>query len=223
VPACEEGAIQIIDGKARLVDDRYCDGLGACLGECPEGAITLEEREADEFDEEAVAEYLADEQASTAQDAELPCGCPSAHARTLEPCSQDEAAASAPTVSRLRNWPVQLSLVSPTARWLDGADLLLCADCVPFALGEFHRDLLEGKQLIIACPKLDDIGPYLAKLTEIFESRDVRSVTVTRMEVPCCWGLVGLARRAVQAAGKDLPVQKLVVGIEGHVLEAVHS
>lgn len=223
VPACEEGAIQIIDGKARLVADRYCDGLGACLGECPQGAITLQEREADEFDEEAVAEYLADEQASTAQDAKLPCGCPSAQARTLEPCSHDEAAASAPTVSRLRNWPVQLTLVSPTAPWLDGADLLLCADCVPFALGDFHRDLLEGKQLIIACPKLDDIRPYLAKLTEIFESRDVRSVTVARMEVPCCSGLVGLARRAVQAAGKHLPVQELVVGIEGHVLEAVHS
>lgn len=223
VPACEEGAIQIVDGKARLVDERYCDGLGACLGECPRGAITLEEREAPEFDEQAVHEHLRAQGSAHPPEAHAPCACPSAQPRTLVHSRPEAAWAHRPTASHLANWPVQLALVPPTAPWLDGADLLLCADCVPFALGGFHHEVLEGKQLIIACPKLDDTAPYLARLTEIFATRDIRSVTVARMEVPCCAGLVELARQAVGAAGRDIPVNELVVGIEGHVLEAVHS
>jgi len=217
VPSCEEGAIQIIDGKARLVEDRLCDGLGNCLGECPQDAITIEEREAEEFDEEAVAAHLGALEGASAGSG---CGggCPGSMALSF---GEGAAAAGGPQPSQLRNWPVQLTLVPPHAPWLEGADLLISADCVPYALGGFHGELLAGKKVITACPKLDDVRPYLAKLTEIFRSNDVRRVTVARMEVPCCAGLVALVRQALEASGRNTPLEELVIGIEGRQLVGI--
>lgn len=212
VPSCEEGAIQIIDGKAKLVAENLCDGLGNCLGECPRGAITIEEREAEEFDEEAVEEHLCGLNAPAAS----PCsggGCPGAAAMDLGAPAAREAAVGQP--SQLRNWPVQLTLVPVHAPWLEDADLLISADCVPYALGSFHGDLLAGRQVITACPKLDDVEPYLRKLTEIFGAHDIRSVTVARMEVPCCSGLAALVRAALERAGSDTPYEELIVRIGG--------
>jgi Fe-S-cluster-containing hydrogenase component 2 len=216
VPACEEGAIQIIDGKARLVQDRYCDGLGACLGDCPRGAITIVEREAEGFDEEAVLEHVR-RQAEDQQVA--PRGCPSSQTMSLG-LAEEQSAYPEPSSRQpqLRNWPVQLTLVPVGAPWLDGADLLICADCVPFAYADFHDRLIAGRQVITACPKLDDIEPYFAKLTEIFREHDISSVTVARMEVPCCGGLPMLVEQAMRASGRNLPVNTIVVGIEGDIL-----
>jgi len=219
VPSCEEGAIQIIDGKARLVEDRLCDGLGNCLGECPQDAITIEEREAEEFDAEGVAEYLGALE-STAAGSACGGGCPGATALSLG--REENAAPSAGAQpSQLCNWPVQLTLVPPHAPWLDGADLLISADCVPYALGGFHGELLAGKKVITACPKLDEVRPYLAKLVEVFQSNDIRRVTVARMEVPCCAGLVALVRQALEASGRSTHFEELVIGIEGRQLVGV--
>lgn len=216
VPACEEGAIQIVDGKARLVQDRYCDGLGACLGDCPRGAITIVEREAEEFDETAALEHVRRQ--TEAQPAS-PCGCPSAQAMSLRLAGEQPACStSSSRQPQLRNWPVQLTLVPVGAPWLDGADLLICADCVPFAYADFHDRLLAGHQVITACPKLDDTEPYLTKLTEIFREHDISSVTVARMEVPCCGGLQMLVEQAMATSGRGLPINTVVVGIEGDVL-----
>lgn len=213
VPSCDEGAIQIIDGKAKLVAENLCDGLGDCLGECPRGAITIEEREAEEFDETAVEEHLREQLNEVAS----PCsggGCPGSAARDLGSQVRHEApAGGVPQASQLRNWPVQLTLVPVHAPWLDRADLLISADCVPYALGSFHSDLLAGKQVITACPKLDDVEPYLRKLTEIFETHDIKRVTVARMEVPCCGGLTGLVQEALRRAESDAIYEELVVEI----------
>ncbi|MFP4249661.1 MAG: ATP-binding protein [Armatimonadota bacterium] len=213
VPSCDEGAIQIIDGKAKLVSENLCDGLGDCLGECPQDAITIEEREAEEFDEQAVEEHLREIGAP----AESPCsggGCPGAAARGLgAPAAAQAPAPGAQQPSQLRNWPVQLTLVPVHAPWLDRADLLISADCVPYALGSFHSDLLAGKQVITACPKLDDVEPYLRKLTEIFETHDIKRVTVARMEVPCCGGLTALVQEALERSGSDAIYEELIVNI----------
>lgn len=238
VPSCAEGAIQIIDGKARLLADNLCDGLGACLGDCPLGAITIEEREADEFDEEAVEEHLKAAapapRAAHAAPASAPGGgCPSARVQSFAPaaggCPSARviggplAAAPAPTAggapapSRLAQWPVQLHLVPPSAPFLRGADLLLAADCAPFAYPDFHETLLKGKALLIACPKLDDTSPYLDKLTAMLSQNDIRSLTVVHMEVPCCSGLIHLARQALAASGRDIPLHTVRVGIRGEL------
>lgn len=212
VSACHEGALQLVEGKAKLVRDDYCDGLGACIGDCPQGALSFEEREAPAFDAAAV------EAAQRAHAAPAPFACPSARARELTPAaaSADDAQA---VPSALRNWPTQLTLApvqSPTYR---DADLLVCADCVPFAYGGFHQDLLPGKVVMQACPKLDDVAFYREKLTAILAGNDIRSLTVARMEVPCCGGLVAVVRDAVAASGKDLPVEVLVAGIGGEILQ----
>ena len=213
IPSCAEGALQIVDGKARLVNDKYCDGLGACLGECPEGAIAIEEREADEFDETA-ARRLVD-QHSHAKEALL-CGCPSASVARLE---RREVETSAPgstcQESMLGHWPVQLTLVPPGAPFLQGADVVLAADCVPFAYPGFHRDFLKDKALLVACPKLDDFQAHLAKLTEILSRSKVESITVVRMEVPCCSGLMHMAEEAIRLSGKKIPLSGIVIGIQG--------
>jgi len=213
VPSCEEGAIQIIDGKAKLVAENLCDGLGNCLGECPQDAITIEEREAEEFDEVAVEEHLQDQGAPAAS----PCsggGCPGAAAMNLgAPATAEAPKPGAAQPSQLRNWPVQLTLVPVHAPWLERADLLISADCVPYALGSFHSDLLAGKQVITACPKLDDVQPYLEKLTAIFETHDIKRVTVARMEVPCCGGLTAIVREALEQSGSDAIYEELVVNI----------
>jgi len=201
----------------RGVQERYCDGLGACLGDCPRGAITIVEREAEWFDEEAALEHVR----AQAEDRPLsPCGCPSAQTRSLELAEEPSACCSGASASRpqLRNWPVQLTLVPVGAPWLDDADLLICPDCVPFAYADFHDGLIAGRQVITACPKLDDTEPYLIKLTDIFRERNIRSVMVTRMEVPCCGGLPMLVEQAMAASGRNLHINTIVVGIEGDIL-----
>jgi len=214
VPACAEGALQIINGKAKLINEAYCDGLGACLGECPQGAITIEERAAEEFDEEATKLHLEKEN-HTAEG--LPCGCPSA---TVTQFEKREVTGEAPIegtsqLSRLSHWPVQLTLVPPTAPFLQGADLVLAADCVPFAYARFHHDFIKGHALLVACPKLDDFQAHLKKLTEILGNSSVKSLTVVHMEVPCCSGLVHMAIQAMKLAGKDIPLKEVTIGIKG--------
>ena len=190
VPACVEGALQIVDGKAKLISEIYCDGLGACLGECPEGAITIEEREAEEFDEEATELHMK----QTAEP--LPCGCPGTTVRQFERQEMPEVAVGAvPAQSMLSQWPVQLTLVPPIAPFLQGADILLTADCVPFAYAGFHQELLRDHALLVACPKLDDYEAHLKKLAAVLQQAKPKSLTVVHMEVPCCFGLVQMANR----------------------------
>ncbi len=219
--ACAEGAIEIIDGKARLVSDVYCDGLGACLGECPQGAITIEKREAADFDEEAVKERLAGAAAVT----EAATSCPGSASRTIERCElvdmKGEPGEAAGAPSLLGNWPVQLKLVPAHAPYFEGADLLIAADCVPFAYADFHRRFLADKVLMIGCPKLDSAEFYRKKLEEIFAGNDLKSIEVVYMEVPCCFGLVHLVHESLKAAGKDIPLKLTKVGIKGDVLETV--
>lgn len=247
IGACHEGALQLVDGKARLVRDDYCDGLGACLGECPQGAITVEEREVAPFDEAAVAEHLGTQAqpppaacpsvqailgalgakaagggCPPAQARTVGGGCPSAQARTVGGPATAAANDAAPE-SALRNWPTQLSLVPIQAPYLAGADLLISADCVPFAYAAFHQDLLPGKVVLQACPKLDDVAAYRAKLTALFAANDIRSVTVARMEVPCCGGLTSVVRGALEEAGSRAPLTVITIGIDGDVLEERHK
>jgi len=215
--ACAEGAIRIADGKARLVSESYCDGLGACLGECPEGAIAIEEREADEFDEKAVK---AARNSPATHDAG-PHACPGSAMRQLKPHRAAGTESEMPAgESELRHWPVQLKLVAASAPFLKGADLLLAADCVPFAMADFHSKFLRGRSVVIGCPKLDDPALYVEKLTEIFKRSGIRSVTVLHMEVPCCFGLKRIAEVALEASGNHYPMRDVTVSIEGKVVEA---
>ncbi len=214
VTACAEGAIQVIDGKAKLVSEIYCDGLGACLGECPEGALTIEKREAEDFDEEATQVHLEELSKKIFQ------GCPGSMARNIQ--RQPKVASSVlaeAAASELTNWPVQLTLVSPSAPYFQNADLLLVADCVPFALADFHARFLQGKPVVIGCPKLDDGQYYVEKLTEILKRSSLNSLTVVHMEVPCCFGLSNIVARAIAASGKDIPVNDYTISIQGEVLD----
>ena len=212
--ACAEGALEIIDGKAKLVSEKYCDGLGNCL-DCPQGAISIEEREAEEFDEAAVEQHLKEQEAGDT----LPCGCPSASVTQFERQAEAEAPVMETTTttvpSRLGHWPVQLTLVPPSAPFLKGADVVLAADCVPFAYAGFHRDFLEGKALLVACPKLDDFQAHQAKLTEILKQSGIKSLTVVHMEVPCCSGLVHMAKQAILASGNVVPFRDITISIKG--------
>ncbi|HSN57428.1 MAG TPA: 4Fe-4S dicluster domain-containing protein [Candidatus Sulfomarinibacteraceae bacterium] len=232
VSACAEGAIQLVDGKARLVRDSYCDGLGACLGDCPQGAITIVRREAESFDEAAVAAHLsATRPPVAAPTAPAPTlgvigqavaghggGCPGTRSRTFEPLPVRPAGDGAASASQLRHWPVQLHLVPPTAPFFQGADVLLAADCVPFALAGFHERFLAGCSLAIACPKLDTNQEiYLDKLTAMIDTAGVRSIHVVVMEVPCCGGLVRLVEQARRRASRQIPVRCTVVGVDGEV------
>jgi len=273
VPDCAEGALQIIDGKAKLVSDIYCDGLGACLGSCPLDAITMVERDADEYNHDAVNERLKDlgreelpaehdhghdhsdhgQAAPAAEEKveDLACGCPGTMTQSFDrpkldlspkapvaapvaigggcPSSRSQqfakpeavapAAQGGPVASRLGNWPVQIMLVPPKAPYLDGADLLIAADCAPFAYGDFHRRFMEGKTLLIGCPKLDNTDIYVDKLTAIFRDNDIRSLGVVYMEVPCCTGLVQLAKTALEQSGKPIPTILYRMGIKGDFVE----
>lgn len=213
VPACAEGALQIINGKAKLVSEKYCDGLGACLGECPQGAITIEEREAEEFDEEAVARHLPVKERISDK---LPCGCPSTTVTQFERQTKAGVPKIAATPeSRLSHWPVQLALVPSSAPFLQGADLVLAADCVPFAYAGFHQDFLGDNALVVACPKLDDFQAHQSKLTEILRHSQIKSLTIVHMEVPCCSGLVHMAKQSILASGKDIPLREIIIGIKG--------
>lgn len=216
VPACAEGAIQIIDGKAKLVSEKYCDGLGACLGKCPQDAITVEEQEAEAFDEEEAMRHI---EQMKHDEADLPCGCASATVtRFAAPVQHDGIVAdSTPQQSLLTHWPVQLTLVPPAAPFLDKADLLLVADCVPFAYAGLHRDFIKDHAVIVACPKLDNFEAHLAKLTEILRQSNIKSLTVLHMEVPCCSGLIRMAELALQASGKQVPFKEITIGIRGEI------
>lgn len=222
VLSCAEGALQIIDGKAKLISDNYCDGLGACIGECPEGALIIEEREATEFNEEAVKHHFKEKKKA---EAELPCGCPS-HTVTQFEKPESKGLATGDAVrheSMLSHWPVQLRLVPPTAPSLKNADVVLVADCVPFAYADFHRDFLKDHAVLVACPKLDDFDAHLAKLTEIIRQARLNSLTVVRMEVPCCSGLVHMGKQAIGASGEDVPFKEVVIGIKGDRLQEGNS
>jgi ferredoxin len=201
VPACAEGALQIIDGKARLVSEKFCDGLGACLGKCPVGALTVETREAEEFDEEAAQAHerstLINENA-----------CPSVQVTTSSSDPRKE-------VVTLSQWPIQLLLVPVTAPFLKSADLVIAADCVGFAYPNFHVDFLKGRKLIIGCPKLDDVQFYRKKLETLFKEAQPRSVTVVNMEIPCCSGLYKVVKEALASAGVNVPLKQENIGIKG--------
>jgi NAD-dependent dihydropyrimidine dehydrogenase PreA subunit len=214
VEACAEGALQLVEGKARLVSESYCDGLGACIGECPQGAISFERRVAEDFDEKAVEAHLR----RSGREPAVPlghdhAGCPGAAARQFQPAGH--AGRSTGQASALGQWPVQLALVPPTAPYFQGADLLVSADCVPFAYADYHADLLSGKAVVVGCPKLDDAEFYVQKLAAILSASDIRSITVATMEVPCCRGLERIVRRAMAEAGENLPIEVVTVGIRG--------
>jgi NAD-dependent dihydropyrimidine dehydrogenase PreA subunit len=228
VPSCAEGAIRIMDGKARLVAEKYCDGLGACLGECPRGALTVIDAEADPFDEEAAKELVRANRNSIqdrpvgkmAGDKTLPCGCPSTLMQTFAPqtgCDRANVPVSQPGsgVSALAHWPVQIRLVPPSAPFLKGADLLVAADCTPVAYPRFHDDLLRGKTVLLGCPKFDDAEDYVNKFAAIFETAAIKSVTIVVMEVPCCQGLPVIVRKAMALAGKEIPIEIVVISTRG--------
>ncbi len=222
IPNCAEGAIQIVNGKARLINDKFCDGLGACLGHCPEDAIQVIQREAEDFDEKAVEAYLhgQDKPAPELKPRPQPAlaGCPSSRPRQFKASEETTASGPpAPSVSMLANWPVQLKLVPVNAPYFDDADLLVTADCVPIAYANFHRDFMKGKAVVVGCPKLDDIQHYLEKLTEIFKNNSIKSVTLSYMEVPCCFGLVRATEEAIAASGKKIPLKKVKIGIQGDI------
>ncbi len=216
IPACVEGALKIVDGKAKLVSEIYCDGLGACLGECPQGAITIEERDAPAFDEKAVEQYK-----TIAQRHEEPAihGCPGSAIRQFNRTSMNVVSDdSSPRESQLAHWPVQLTLVPPTAAFLKNADIILAADCVPFAYADFHRDFIKDHALLIACPKLDNFNAHLEKLTAILKAAQPKSLTVVHMEVPCCSGLVHMASRALQLSNSTTSLHEITIGVNGAVL-----
>jgi len=251
IPNCPEGALQIIDHKARLISDLFCDGLGACIGHCPEGAITIEEREAEPYDERKVMgnivkqgkntikahlEHLKDhnetkflnEAISFLKEKNIDVhlednkmehthagSCPGAAMRQVN--TNENAENNPEQSSALRQWPVQLNLLPPQAPFFENSHLLVAADCVPFANPNFHSKLLNGKSLVIGCPKLDDIEAYQEKLTEMFKLNKIKSITVAIMEVPCCYGLYGAVEEAVKASGNNIPVIKETIGVNGEI------
>jgi len=222
VPSCTEGALKVINGKARLVSDVYCDGLGACLGGCPTGALRIVEREADDFDEEAVEEHLISvKRGEDQKEATLACGCPSTQIQSFIPSSCQEANKPVnheSAVSTLSHWPVQIRLVPYNAPFLRGADLLVAADCTPVAYPNFHRDFLKGKVVMIGCPKFDDVQEYIQRFSDIFSTADINSVTVLVMEVPCCEGLPMIVKKGMELAGKNIPIEKIVISSKGDIL-----
>ena len=227
--ACHEGAIRIIDGKAKLVSDSYCDGLGACIGECPRGALTIEEREAAPFDEAAAIAQAGHSKKSEAAPKSpaagpLGCGCPGSAVRDLRQSQSSgtlQNRPSEPMESRLSNWPVQLRLVPENAPYLKGADLLIAADCTAFAHPDFHRTFLSGPNTVclVGCPKLDDAQQYVDKIARMIERNEPASLTLVRMEVPCCGGIAAAVQRALQASGKMIPWQVVTIATDGMILE----
>ena len=212
--ACHEGAIGIVDGKAKLLREDYCDGLGDCLPACPMNAISFEEREAPAYDEAAV---LAAKKAKEAKEAPLPCGCPGTQARALQR-TKSVPAAPAAMESQLSQWPVQIKLAPVNAPYFRNANLLIAADCTAYAYANFHHDFIRNRITLIGCPKLD-AGDYAEKLTAIIANNDIKSVTIVRMEVPCCGGIEHAAKRAIQASGKFLPWQVVTISTDGRILD----
>jgi len=268
IPNCPEGALQVIDGKARLISDLFCDGLGACIGHCPEGAITIEQREAGEYEETKVMEnivkqgknvikahllhlkehnqeeyfkqainFLNQKKIAVPQfesmhhehshaptdlkDVSGASGCPGLkvmdYRGAKKPIKQDKPVSGG--VSELRQWPVQIKLVPVFAPYLKDADLLIAADCVPFAHADFHQELLKDKILLVGCPKLDDIQLHQDKITQILKHNNIKSITCVHMEVPCCFGLVNMTKQAILASGKDIPMEEITISIKGERLK----
>ena len=221
--ACHEGAIAMVDGKARLMRDDYCDGLGDCLPACPTGAITFVEREAAAYDEKAVMENKQKkmQEKMKKEGMTLPCGCPGSRSRRIEhaECDASEPRGAEP-VSRLSQWPVQIKLVPVNAPYFDGARLLIAADCTAYAYAAFHERFIKGHITLVGCPKLDGVD-YSEKLTEIIRNNDIKSVTVVRMEVPCCGGLEHAAKTALQRSGKFIPWQVVTVSTDGRIINSL--
>ena len=211
--ACHEGAIAMVNGKDQLIRDDYCDGLGDCLPACPTGAITFTQREAAPYDEAAVQAHLARKK----EEAPLPCGCPGSQSRAFH--REESPAPAGPVVSsQLRQWPVQIKLAPVNAPYFDGAHLLIAADCTAYAYGNFHQDFIRGKVVLIGCPKLDE-GDYTEKLTQIIRQNDIKSLTIVRMEVPCCGGIQRAATTALQHSGKFIPWQVVTIATDGRVVD----
>ena len=223
VTACLEGAIEIIDGKAKLLSDEYCDGLGNCLPGCPEGAIEIIEREAVEFDEEAV-EKLLEEKKKMPEVKPMACGCPGTAARKIVKKAapkvniQIDEISSTQNNSELSQWPVQLKLISSSAGYLKGANLLVAADCTAYAYADFHKDFIKNHITVIGCPKLDDVNYYKEKLTEIIKYNDLKSITVVRMEVPCCTGIVNAVKSAMLEAETIVPYKEVIISTDGNII-----
>ncbi|MGW8314628.1 MAG: ATP-binding protein [Bacteroidales bacterium] len=276
VPTCHEGALQLIDGKARLISDLMCDGLGACLGHCPQGAITIEKREAEPYDETRVMEIMISKGPNTVvahlqhlkehqemvylkegvqylkaheevlgfdlrqvlsrvhharvEQEQLACGCPGSEARSFRPRSAavvaggltlEHPAQGGHQMSELRQWPVQMHLINPGASYFRDSDLVLAADCVAYALGNFHSAWLQGKTLAIACPKLDhNQDSYMSKIRALIDEARINTLTVMMMQVPCCGGLLQLVKRAASGAERKVPVKAVIVGVEGEILQS---
>ena len=257
IPNCPEGALQIIDGKARLISDIFCDGLGACIGHCPEGAITTEDREAEPYNEKKAMknivkagentiiahlkhlkdhgekeylkqalEYLKENEIEVDFEVDskpktLACGCPGSMEKdfTNDPCCKG-ADEKGNRVSQLRQWPVQLHLISPYATYFEEADVVLCADCVAYSLADFHKDYLKDKRLAIACPKLDsNIDSYIDKVTDLIDAAKIKSLTVITMEVPCCNGLLYIAQQSIEKAERKIPIKHILVSVKGEILK----
>ena len=211
--ACHEGAIEMVNGKARLAREDYCDGLGDCLPACPTGAITFEEREAPAYDEDAVRAAKMQKHGI-----KQPCACPGSMAKALHRDTAAPAERSGPIASRLAQWPCQIKLVPVNAPYFDGANLLIAADCTAYAYGNFHEDFIRNHIALIGCPKLDE-GDYAEKLTEIIRRNDIKSVKIVRMEVPCCGGIENATKRAIQASGKFIPWQVVTISTDGRILD----
>mgnify|MGYP001547124320 CR=1 FL=1 len=224
VVACAEGAIEIVDGVARVIADKYCDGLGACIGDCPEDALKIVEREADDFDEAAVEELLK-QQAAEKQPPGPAAGCPSAAMKTFPTAGQDPCGcANQPVIksgkgrSALGHWPVQISLVPPGAPFLKDADLVIAADCVPVAYPDFHADFLQGRAIMIGCPKFDDKEAYIEKFAQVFAVSGIKSITCVVMEVPCCSAMPVIVKKAFEKANVQIPFNEVVISARGEIL-----
>lgn len=217
VPDCAEGSLQIIDGKAKLVSDNLCDGLGACLGSCPTGALKIVEREAEEFDEEAVEEFLAEQKKKSTLGGG---GCPSAQIKTMQPITPCQAA-NVPTNQKggaLSHWPVQIRLIPPNAPFLENCDLLIAADCTAVSYGSLHEDFIQGRVVMMGCPKFDDQQMYVDRFTELFKTRKLNSVTILIMEVPCCSSMLQIVKKAYDDAGATVAIRQVVISTEGQLL-----
>ncbi len=238
IVGCSEGALQLIDGKARLVKEDFCDGFGDCIGTCPTGALTIEERDTVPFDEEATKQYLMETQGVEAvwrmEDAQsrhnqqdgtavhMPMGCPGSRMRVVEEPAPDpsRATSSGPAQmipSELRQWPVQIHLISPQAPYFNNKELVVMSTCGPLASADIHWRFLRGRSVVVGCPKLDDTRPYTNKIAAILQQNSVPKVIVPRMEVPCCGGLTMIVRDAVQMSGKDVPIEEVIIGVDGAI------
>jgi Pyruvate/2-oxoacid:ferredoxin oxidoreductase delta subunit len=218
IPNCAEGALKIVNEKAKLISDKFCDGLGACLGHCPQDAIKIEEREAEDFNEEAVKKHLNEQKSisPTNHIKNIAFTCPGSRViDRRETIFEKEKSQNVRLESELRQWPVQLKLVPPTAPYLKDVDLLIAADCVPFAYANFHGDFLRGKTLVMGCPKFDGAESYVEKLTNILKMNNIKTLTLVNMEVPCCFGLQQITEEAIKNSRKILPLRQTIISVHG--------